>query len=380
MTAICKRREGKGRKDPTPFRRSTHRTIRIRVRINKCGPDFAGYNKNTASCVTPDPQNSISISETLAKPLCLVMARSWRSNPVVLVLFLQLCLSLISSSLAVSPGSADGYTIHGRVKIPPSLGVKGFAPYGKISNIKVILNGGQSVTFLRPDGFFTLYPICSLDKDISNAVFVRVDVSARNPGKVQAALTENRRPLNEFVLEPLREEQYYEIREPFSIMSLVKSPMGLMVGFMLIVVFLMPKLVENMDPEEMRRTQEEMRNQGVPSLTSFFRIPVRISKSATKSAPPISPPNHCFALFAVSVSADSESGMEGLPTMMKSERRWRSKPLQTSKPSILMAFFSCVAWLYVAGRLWQDAENRTVLSNLLNKNLGQRPGEEDCES
>ncbi|KAM1331128.1 hypothetical protein ACFX13_044435 [Malus domestica] len=64
--------------------------------------------------------------------------------------------------------------------------------------------------------------------------------------------------------------------------------------------------------------------------------------------------------------------MEGLPTMMKSERRWRSKPLQTSKPSILMAF-SCVAWLYVAGRLWQDAENRTVLSNLLNKNLGQRP-------
>ena len=28
-------------------------------------------------------------------------------------------------------------------------------------------------------------------------------------------------------------------------MSVVKSPMGLMVGFMLIVVFLMPKLMEN---------------------------------------------------------------------------------------------------------------------------------------
>ncbi|CAN6721060.1 unnamed protein product [Malus baccata var. baccata] len=367
MTAICHRREGKGRRDPTPFRRSTHRTIRIRVRINKCGPDFAGYNKNTASCVTPDPQNSISISETLAKPLCWL----WRGAGDPIRWFSCFSYSSACRSSLRRSQSADGYTIHGRVKIPPSLGVKGFAPYGKISNIKVILNGGQSVTFLRPDGFFTLYPICSLDKDISNAVFVRVDVSARNPGKVQAALTENRRPLNEFVLEPLREEQYYEIREPFSIMSLVKSPMGLMVGFMLIVVFLMPKLVENMDPEEMRRTQEEMRNQGVPSLTSFFRIPVRISKSATKSAPPISPPNHCFALFAVSVSADSESGMEGLPTMMKSERRWRSKPLQTSKPSILMAFFSCVAWLYVAGRLWQDAENRTVLSNLLNKNLGR---------
>uniref|UniRef100_A0A2N9HMQ7 Hexosyltransferase n=1 Tax=Fagus sylvatica TaxID=28930 RepID=A0A2N9HMQ7_FAGSY len=65
--------------------------------------------------------------------------------------------------------------------------------------------------------------------------------------------------------------------------------------------------------------------------------------------------------------------METLPTSMKSDRRWRSKPLPTSKPSLLMAFFSCLAWLYVAGRLWQDAENRKVLSNLLYKNSLQRP-------
>lgn len=58
---------------------------------------------------------------------------------------------------------------------------------------------------------------------------------------------------------------------------------------------------------------------------------------------------------------------------MKSERRWRSKPLQTSKPSLLMVFLSCVAWLYVAGRLWQDAENRKVLTDLLHKNSLQRP-------
>lgn len=59
-------------------------------------------------------------------------------------------------------------------------------------------------------------------------------------------------------------------------------------------------------------------------------------------------------------------------TTMKSERRWKSKPLQ-STPSLVFAFFSCVAWLYVAGRLWQDAENRTILANLLKKNSGQRP-------
>lgn len=54
---------------------------------------------------------------------------------------------------------------------------------------------------------------------------------------------------------------------------------------------------------------------------------------------------HCsFSLYCFRIE------MEGLPTTTKSDRRWRSKPLQTSKPSILMAFFSCVAWLYVAGR------------------------------
>ncbi|KAK2992472.1 hypothetical protein RJ640_011611, partial [Escallonia rubra] len=71
---------------------------------------------------------------------------------------------------------------------------------------------------------------------------------------------------------------------------------------------------------------------------------------------------------------------EGLPvttsSAAKSDRRWRSssKPTQsTSKPSLLLAFFSCVAWLYVAGRLWQDAENRMLLTNLLKRNAGQRP-------
>ncbi|KAI4986935.1 hypothetical protein ZWY2020_019565 [Hordeum vulgare] len=122
---------------------------------------------------------------------------------------------------------------------------------------------------------------------------VRVDISARNPGHIQAALTENRKVLNKLVLEPLKEEQYYEVsnaivivnlfpsclllpspfltnicisiyflpnhfltnicvciyfpqmREPFNILSLLKSPMGMMVGFMVVMVFVMPKMMEN---------------------------------------------------------------------------------------------------------------------------------------
>ncbi|KAK4748327.1 hypothetical protein SAY87_014913 [Trapa incisa] len=194
---------------------------------------------------------------------------------ITTLLFGLLCSSILRSAQAVA--LADGFTINGRVKIPSAVaGAKGFGLLGKISDVKVILNGGQRATFLRPDGYFSFHDVPAGTHLIEVAALgyffspIRVDVSARNPGKVQAALTENRRALKELVLEPLREEQYYEIREPFSIMSIVKSPMGLMVGFMLIVVFLMPKLMENMDPEEMRRAQEEMRSQGVPSLANFL--------------------------------------------------------------------------------------------------------------
>ncbi|KAL3330114.1 hypothetical protein AABB24_034130 [Solanum stoloniferum] len=58
----------------------------------------------------------------------------------------------------------------------------------------------------------------------------------------------------------------------------------------------------------------------------------------------------------------------------KSDRRSKSKSTQTSsKPSLVMALISCFAWLYVAGRLWQDAENRVLLATLFKKNSQQRP-------
>ncbi|KAJ6852474.1 ER membrane protein complex subunit 7-like protein isoform X2 [Iris pallida] len=182
----------------------------------------------------------------------------------ITVLLLLLSCVLVPSAIAAF---GDGYTITGRVKLE-GVGSKGFGLSAKMSNTKVILNGGQTVAYVRPDGYFSFYNVPAGTHLIEVAAMgyffspVRVDISARNPGKVQAALTENRRALHELVLEPLREEKYYEVREPFSIMSLVKSPMGLMVGFMLIVMFVMPKMVENMDPEEIKRAQDEMRSQG----------------------------------------------------------------------------------------------------------------------
>ena len=39
------------------------------------------------------------------------------------------------------------------------VGAKGIGVGWKASNVKIILNGGESVTFVRPDGYFSLYPI-----------------------------------------------------------------------------------------------------------------------------------------------------------------------------------------------------------------------------
>ncbi|KAF8110898.1 hypothetical protein N665_0078s0088 [Sinapis alba] len=201
------------------------------------------------------------------------MAPILRSTSLIALLVFQISLFFFASTLPISSGTEDSYTITGRVRIPASTAIGHAA---KFSNIKVVLNGGQHITFLRPDGYFTFHKVTAgthLIEVYALGYFfspVRVDVSARHHGKVQATLTETRRSLTELVLEPLRADQYYEMREPFNVMAILKSPMGLMVGFMVVVVFLMPKLMENIDPEEMKRTQEELRNQGVPSLSSLL--------------------------------------------------------------------------------------------------------------
>ncbi|XP_058111537.1 hydroxyproline O-galactosyltransferase HPGT2-like isoform X2 [Magnolia sinica] len=74
-----------------------------------------------------------------------------------------------------------------------------------------------------------------------------------------------------------------------------------------------------------------------------------------------------------SSSSSSYPLRENLASVMKQDRRWKSQSSKSNKSSLIMAFFSCLAWLYVAGRLWQDAENRLLLSNFLKKNSGQRP-------
>ena len=124
---------------------------------------------------------------------------------------------------------------------------------------------------------------------------IRLDVSARLKGQVKAAYAEDRRNVlpDPLIIVPIKEEQYFEAslflsldnslylpmvvfavifqkkafvhsisiagfkllffftlwfvlqpKQPFSLLTLLKSPMGLMVAGALLVVFVLPKLLE----------------------------------------------------------------------------------------------------------------------------------------
>lgn len=59
--------------------------------------------------------------------------------------------------------------------------------------------------------------------------------------------------------------EYFEPRMGFSLMSLLKNPMMLMMVFSAVLMFLMPKMMENLDPEEKERMQRQMEMQSDPS-------------------------------------------------------------------------------------------------------------------
>lgn len=88
----------------------------------------------------------------------------------------------------------------------------------------------------------------------------RIDVSAKHHGRTRISFAEDKRQVLEepFVLEPYKEAEYFEPRQEFSIASLFKNPMYLMMAVSIVMMFLLPKMMENMDPEELKQMQERM--------------------------------------------------------------------------------------------------------------------------
>jgi len=128
----------------------------------------------------------------------------------------------------------------------------------KSSKIKVLLsvNGGaQLQSFLKADGAFSFHGVPAgthmIDVVSLELVFpqVRIDVDG-STGRVAGSYANN--PLqglpSPLTIRPVAKAEYYEKRPPFNLQSMIMSPYGLMIGFMIFALFIMPML--KVDPNE----------------------------------------------------------------------------------------------------------------------------------
>ncbi|CAO3642115.1 unnamed protein product [Cunninghamella echinulata] len=78
-----------------------------------------------------------------------------------------------------------------------------------------------------------------------------------------------------FELKAKVEADYFMPRQGFNVLGMFKNPMFLMLGFSGIMLFIMPKMLQNMDPEAMKElTQPQSEGQNkeneTPSLSQMF--------------------------------------------------------------------------------------------------------------
>ncbi|KAL3160314.1 hypothetical protein ABBQ38_009704 [Trebouxia sp. C0009 RCD-2024] len=167
-----------------------------------------------------------------------------RASPQCILLFIGLLLGAISVS---------SYPVEGRLRLPvfADQNVKG-------SKIKLVLslNGGYELqAFPTIDGSF-LFPEVPAGTHMLDVVCVdllfpqvRLDVDG-GTGSVAAAYANN--PMqglpSPLIIRPLARAEYFERRPPFNLASIIMSPYGLMIGFMVFALFIMPML--KVDPEE----------------------------------------------------------------------------------------------------------------------------------
>ena len=135
--------------------------------------------------------------------------------------------------------------------------------------ITVVLNGGQKIaTRPRADGTFGILDVPPgihfLDTFALGYTFPPITLKLLTNGKLQAEYAEDPDELpatDPLRLRPVSTAEYFEARAAASPMAMLKNPMVLMVLMTVLMAWGMPKMIENMDPEELKMMQERMGSQ-----------------------------------------------------------------------------------------------------------------------
>jgi hypothetical protein len=155
-----------------------------------------------------------------------------------------------------------------------------------IAETVVVVDGGKYRGFLKSNGGFIINrvpPGSYLVEVVSpNHVFepARVDISSKT-GKIRARKANILRPTQVLHLPyPLRfkaeeQAQFFEKRESWSMLSMLKNPMILLLVAPVILMLIVPKLMKSVDPEYQKEMQDSMNmfqqpGSSMPSLEEMF--------------------------------------------------------------------------------------------------------------
>jgi len=170
----------------------------------------------------------------------------------VVLAALMLCAHMFASIHA-----AGGMNIQGRIFVPETM-----TP----PTLEISLNNGERSALSRLDGSFILEGVpdglYSLQVVSVDWIFPSYQVTVAG-GQVLTSYHNEKRQKRELQLplrlEPIGKPMYFEPRQQMSVSSMFMNPMGMMMGFMLLTVVILPKMMGAMDPEEMKKMQEDMK-------------------------------------------------------------------------------------------------------------------------
>ncbi|CCI47421.1 unnamed protein product [Albugo candida] len=176
------------------------------------------------------------------------------------LLFLQLYVIVLNS-----------FEIHGNISIPNQI---------QVPPLRLLLNGQEKITYTLYNGRFTFFNVSegthTLEIPSAKYYFSQFTINISPDGTIQAFETKfpdaPSVPIEyPITTQPLTEIDYFEKRESLNILRMIMNPSFLTVILPIGLMYLLPKLSKSMmDPEELKKAQEEMAGQNPQALLQGF--------------------------------------------------------------------------------------------------------------
>ncbi|KAL7458444.1 hypothetical protein ACHAWC_011085 [Mediolabrus comicus] len=192
-----------------------------------------------------------------------------------LLAILTLLAGFISAA-ASSTRRPPTASIQGRLRLPD--------PSASLNSTRITLNDGSHTTYTQPNGNFIFHRVPHgihlLDVQSREHHFSQIKIQLLEDAMDSPKCIEYVYPgaPKQAIPHPLEltahaSYEYYEKRQGFSIFSILKNPMLLMMIFTFGMIFMMPRLMEDMDDDQKQMMQKQMQFQQDPSkmLTSMFQ-------------------------------------------------------------------------------------------------------------